>query len=62
MDIVYYDRNNEIVCCFNGEIYHTRPFVGDTICFSDKLFKVLSVTLDYDTNSILALVEYTHKR
>jgi hypothetical protein len=62
MDIVYYDRNNQIVKYFNGEIYHTRPFVNDTICFDDKLFKVLSVTLDYDTNNILALVEYTNKR
>jgi asparagine synthetase B (glutamine-hydrolysing) len=62
MDIVYYNRNNEIVCCFNGEIYHTRPFVNDTICFNEKLFKVLSVTIDYDTNNILALVEYTNKR
>jgi hypothetical protein len=62
MDIVYYNKNKEIIRCLNGEIYHTRPFVNDTIVWDDKLFKVLSVTIDYDTNNILALVEYMHKR
>lgn len=58
MDIVYYNKNNEIVCCFNGEIYHTRPFAGDTIRFNGEVYNVLSVALDYDTNNILALVKH----
>ena len=55
MHIVYFDEWKNNIKYFNGEFY-TRPFVDDMVFIDGKLYRVLNITIDYDSNQFLVLV------
>ena len=55
MHIVYFDEWKNNIKYLNGEFYQ-RPFVDDMVYIDHKLYKVLNITIDYDSNQFLVLI------
>lgn len=56
MTMIFFDENKNIIRYINGNLY-PRPFVNDSVFIQQKLYKVMSTTVDYDDNQLLVYVE-----